>query len=95
MKSTISTNAGNDSFSGKPTTPKTVDTTKSAGPATVPGAAAEPDRRKSTNGKTGFSTITIYPMSKDSGRFRSRFLLESQHRNRSALQSILARIKRI
>ena len=42
---------GNEKSSGKPTTSKTSDTAPSASPPLEPGVNAEPDRKKSTNGR--------------------------------------------
>ncbi len=92
MNLTNSIDDGNVKFSGKPTTWKVPDTIKSAIPPRDAGVNAEPDKKKSTSGKTGLLTTTIYPTTKDIGEYRHRPLHESPRLNKIALQKILTKL---
>lgn len=88
-----STNAMNETSSGKPTISKTSDIKLSASPETdQSGVSAELDKKKSTNGKTGLSTTTIKLRKTGIGEFRLKPFLESPLRNKQALEKIIKRL---
>lgn len=90
MKSMNSTNATNETFSGKPTISKINDTTLPASrPTVLSGANAVHDKKKSTNGKIGLSTTTIKMRRTGIGEYRLKPLLESPRHNQQALANII------